>query len=237
MNPFEQLLVVQDHDTKIDQLNHRRETLPERTERANYLGQLERLDGELKALGERQTDLSRTLKRREDELAALEDRIAEVDKALYGGAVTSPREAVAMQEELASLGKRRGVLEENVIEALEQLDPVTDEVGSTERERDAVVEQVALVDGRIAALEREIDDEVAVVEGNRAQAATEVGEGPLAEYEALRRRLGGVAVARLSAGACGGCNLQLSAVEVDRIKHLPVDETVYCEECGRLLVR
>jgi hypothetical protein len=29
----------------------------------------------------------------------------------------------------------------------------------------------------------------------------------------------------------------LSAVEIDRIRHLSLDDPVNCEECGRLLVR
>jgi len=44
-------------------------------------------------------------------------------------------------------------------------------------------------------------------------------------------------VARLEAGACGACHIKLSAVEHDRIQHLPDDEEVRCEECGRVLVR
>ncbi|MEZ5140978.1 MAG: C4-type zinc ribbon domain-containing protein [Acidimicrobiales bacterium] len=52
----------------------------------------------------------------------------------------------------------------------------------------------------------------------------------------MRSQLGGVAVARLHGGACGGCHLQLPAAEVDRIKHLPEDQLATCEECGRLLV-
>jgi predicted nucleic acid-binding Zn-ribbon protein len=31
-------------------------------------------------------------------------------------------------------------------------------------------------------------------------------------------------------------SLTLSAVEIDRIKKLPVDEPATCEECGRMLV-
>ena len=58
----------------------------------------------------------------------------------------------------------------------------------------------------------------------------------LAEYERLRRELGGVAVARLAGTSCGGCHLSLSAVEVDRIRKTPAGAMVHCEECGRILV-
>ena len=44
-------------------------------------------------------------------------------------------------------------------------------------------------------------------------------------------------MARLVGTNCGGCHLTLSAVELDRIRHAPPDEMVFCGECGRLLVR
>ena len=44
-------------------------------------------------------------------------------------------------------------------------------------------------------------------------------------------------MARLSGNRCEGCHLTLSAVDVDRIRHLPPDEHAYCTECNRLLVR
>lgn len=64
-----------------------------------------------------------------------------------------------------------------------------------------------------------------------------VPETLAAEYEKIRSTSGGVAVAQLVGGQCGGCHIRLAAMELDRVKHLPPDALVHCEECGRLLVR
>jgi predicted nucleic acid-binding Zn-ribbon protein len=64
-----------------------------------------------------------------------------------------------------------------------------------------------------------------------------VANEALADYEQLRDQFGGVGIARLEGNHCGGCHLALSAVEVDRVRKLPGDARVVCEECGRLLVR
>ena len=56
-------------------------------------------------------------------------------------------------------------------------------------------------------------------------------------YESLRADLGGVAVARLIGSTCDGCHLDLSAVAFDRVKKLPDDAVVTCDQCGRLLIR
>ena len=44
-------------------------------------------------------------------------------------------------------------------------------------------------------------------------------------------------VAKLEGSSCRGCHLQLSAVEVERIRKLAPDAMAHCEECGRILVR
>ncbi|HYN67967.1 MAG TPA: C4-type zinc ribbon domain-containing protein, partial [Ornithinibacter sp.] len=36
---------------------------------------------------------------------------------------------------------------------------------------------------------------------------------------------------------CGGCQLELNPVEIQRIRSAPDDEVLRCEECRRILVR
>jgi len=237
VDSFEQLLVIQGHDTRLDQLRHQRETLPERAARAERQAELDKLDAKAESLESERGELAKVLKRREDELAALETKIGELDRTLYGGGVTSPREAVVMQDEIASLGKRRGILEENVLEVMEQIEPLTGQLDELTSQRDDLANELAVLGDALDAAETEIDHQIDEADAERQQASQGIPADRLGEYEGLRSQLGGIAVARLAAGTCGGCNLTLSAVERDRIKHEPPDAMIYCEECGRILVR
>jgi predicted nucleic acid-binding Zn-ribbon protein len=237
MGAFEQLLVVQGHDTKLDQLRHRRETLPERDAHATKEGEIATLDAEVAVVTAERDEHARTQRHREDELAALEAKITEVDRHLYGGGVTSPREAVDMQAELESLNKRRGVLEENVIEVMEVVDPLNERLDELATRRAALVAGLDELAAVLADAESGLDQEILAVEAERSQAVDGVGADQLEHYETLRKQLGGIGVARLTGGTCGGCNLNLSAVEIDRIKHEPAEALIHCEECGRILVR
>ena len=55
-------------------------------------------------------------------------------------------------------------------------------------------------------------------------------------YETLRARLKGTGAARLVGSHCDGCHLELSSVEVEKIRALPPGEVATCEQCGRILV-
>lgn len=238
MNLFEQLLAVQDHDTHLDQLRHRRDTLPERAELESQSDELARLDTAVADAESRKGALVTQQRRLEDEVARLEAKVSEVDDTLYrSGTITSPKEAQALSDELDSLRKRQRHLEDDVLALMEQIEPIDAELAELGEQREQLG---ARMDGTRSALARgegEVDAEIQEVEALRTTAASGIDAAQLAEYEQLRKQLGGIAVARLSSGTCGGCNLTLSAVERDRLKGLSPDEAAYCEECGRLLVR
>src|SRR5829696_7726474 len=208
MSRWESLLAVQGHDTHIDQLRHRSASLPGRPELTRNAEAVAALDQRIASVESRRIDLSRSQQRLEDEVALLTERAAQADKRLYSGTVSNPRELQALQDDIASLKRRISQLEDEELEIMELTEPV-------EAER-------AELDGERAAL---------TAEGDR------VRDELWPEYERLRAARGGVAIARLVGPSCQGCHLSLPAAEVDRIRHLPADEPVHCEECGRLLVR
>ena len=236
MSVLEQLLQVQEHDTALEQLRHRRDHLPERTD-------LSALDQREADVARRRTDvdaqrhdLARDQKRYEDEISAIEAKVAEVDGQLYGGSVTSPRELQALQDEIGALRRRADDLETSLLEVLTALEPVDATIESLDAETTVIESERAEVTSRLNASESEVDAEIAAEESARSEAAGTVPSERLSEYEALRSRMGGIAIARLVGTSCGACHLSLPAVDIDRIKKLPADEPGICEECGRMLV-
>ncbi len=236
MASLDQLLVLQEHDTAVDQLHHRRATLPERTELEGLRRELGTIETELATTQADRDEVARSQKRLEDEVATVEEKVASVHQTLYGGSVTSPRELQALQEDEASLKRHQSAVEDKVIEQMELAVPLDERLAALvdrRRHLDAEVDRVAVAMGDAEAA---VDLELESVTAARASVAATVDPDLLARYETLRHELGGIAVARLVGTNCGGCHLTLSAVELDRIRHEPGDAIVLCEECGRLLV-
>lgn len=237
MSRWEPLLEVQEHDTTADQLAHRRRTLPARAELDAAMADLTALEGTVAEVDAERKELARAQQRFEDEIASLRAKAEQHDKTLYSGSIGNPRELQALQDEIAALQRRITHLEDQEIEVMEQLEPVEARLAAFGRQRAELDDRAAGLRAQIAEAEVEIDAELERVRSERGTAAATVEPDLLSEYEQLRPRTGGIAIARLVNGHCGGCHLALSAVEVDRIKHLPEDEVVHCEECGRLLAR
>lgn len=237
MTVYEQLLVVQDLDTRVDQLEHRRATLPQRAELERNAAAQSSLARDLAEVEQRRDDLVRSQRRLEHDISQIEEKVAHEEKVLYAGTLTNPRELQALQDEIESLRRRQRDLEDDDLEIMEQLEPVGEERDTlTARQRDLEAEADQL-EASLAQDEASLAEELSDVRSERQAAAAEIDPAVLDDYEVLRPRLGGVAIARLQGTVCGGCHLSLPAMEVDRLRKLPDDERVTCEECGRLLVR
>jgi predicted nucleic acid-binding Zn-ribbon protein len=237
MSRWESLLAVQAHDTRVDQLARRLDTLPVRAQLTGLADQVADVDRRLASVDERRGELTRSQQRLEDEIASLTERANQAEKQLYSGTVSNPRELQALQDDVGSIRRRIGQIEDDELEIMELSEPVDAQRAEFTTERERLDAESQRLTGELAASEAEIATELAAVRAERDEAADGVPDELWAEYDALRSQLGGVAVARLVGSTCQGCHLALSAVELDRIRKLGVDELVHCEECGRLLVR
>ena len=237
MSRWAALLAVQEHDTRTDQLNHRIETLPLRAELAQLEDDVRAVDDQLGITQRRRDELGRSQQRLEDEIASLSERANQAEKQLYSGSVTNPRELQALQDDVASIRRRIGQLEDDELEIMELVEPVDAERAQLTGERERLDAEGARLRTALGEAESELAAELAAVQAERDAAAAEVPDELWPEYDKLRARFGGVGIARLVGSTCQGCHLALPAVEVDRIRKLPLDEAVHCEECGRLLVR
>ncbi len=233
--PLEQLLVVQQHDTSADQIRHRRAHLPEREELGVVERQLARLRGRREELAGGRARLAGEQGALEAEVEGLERRRRDLDRRLAAGTV--PKELERLSAEIDGVAARIGVLEDRELELMEAMEPVDAELDELAREEAGVAERRAALRSAVKDAEAALDAELAHQADARAAAVAAVPPDLLTRYDGLRRRLGGVAVARLVAGRCTGCNLQLPTSEVERVRHEDAAAMVTCEQCGRLLVR
>jgi len=236
MSVLEDLLVVQEHDTAADRLRHRLDTLPEKARLAEIEQQLAAVDASLADVGGRRDEVVRRQQRHEDELASIEAKIREVEKRLYSGSVSAPRELQAMEADIASLKRHGSDVEDHALEVMQEREPLDAELTTLEQQRAGLDKEADQLRQAIAAQGVDIDAELSTELEARKAAAEGIPEDLLSQYERLRAKQGGVGAARLVNGRCSGCHLTLPATELDRIRRGDADTLVLCDQCGRILV-
>jgi predicted nucleic acid-binding Zn-ribbon protein len=233
---LEMLLELQDLDTGIAQLQHRRAALPERQQLASVtaaLGDVSRRAGEIHGSRAELVERQRAL---EVDIGATTGRREALEQRMYAARGTPARDLQAMDEEIRNLRRRRDQLEDAELEVMVALEPLEAELASLDAEGAGLRAQADKLRAALLEAETEIDEELAVQVAARAAAASSLPEELRSRYESLRARLGGTGAARLVGSRCSGCHLELPSMEVDRIRHLPPGTVVTCEQCGRILV-
>ena len=229
------LLDLAELDTTVAQLTHQLRSLPEQID-------ITRMEGEERALHEAVVrtetevgDLAREVARAEAAVQQVRDRVERDQQRLDAGSGTA-KSLQGLQHELESLARRQAVLEDEEIEVMERAE-------SAEAAERAAREALAAHGERLAELRSARDQKSAAitvkkddVESGREAVVRDLSPELVALYERLRGQLGSGA-APLQQRRCGGCRLELNAVDLGRIRSAAPDEVLRCEECGRILVR
>ena len=233
---LEHLLAVQDLDTSITQLEHRRLALVETSGLAAVEAQLAELEAQRIDAAARRGALAATQKGLEEQIAVINERRGVIEQRMYAATSSSGRDLQAMNDEVRHLTDRRAELEEVELVAMLDQDPIDTELAVL-RERAAPLEaQAEELRRQVAKDQVEIDVALAEAVGTRATEAAVLPTALADRYEKLRSRLKGTGAARLVGSHCDGCHLELSSSEVEKIRALPPGEVATCEQCGRILV-
>lgn len=230
------LLDVQEHDTKLAQLAHRRRTMPEHEQVQRLTDRLTGIGDDLIAARTVVSDVARELTKSEADVEQVRVR-ATRDRQRLDAGQGSAKDLQAIQHELASLAARQSVLEDAELAVMERMETAQAAVGAVIAEQDRAAAELADLITRRDRVLAEVDDEVARVRTARENAAAGLPADLLALYEKVREQSGGLGAARLYQRRCEGCRLELNTTDLGRIRDAAAGTVVRCEECRRILVR
>lgn len=179
-------------------------------------------------------DITAVIKRLEDDAGVVEQRRARDQQRLDGGA--DAKTAQALQQELATLGRRRDELDEQQLESMEQLEAAHQELADARAAADEVrSRRDALVSQRDAEAEVARTELDGIDAERKAVAATLPGD-LLALYEKIRSRYG-FGVSELRGNLSVAAGVELTAAELAEVGRASDDDVVQCPTSSAILVR
>ena len=189
----------------------------------------------LDALQQKLDDLVEPRRRSESAIQQAEQRLSEIERRMYSGFVTNPRELEAFQEEQATLNRNRSAEEDRLLEYMVEME----ETQSLRDEARVAFEQIDGERNRLVAelgaRRKELESELPELHRERQAVSSEQPQSILAIYETVRRSRGGQGVALMdNRGLCGGCRLTVTSAEMQRVR--ASREIVQCGSCSRILV-
>jgi predicted nucleic acid-binding Zn-ribbon protein len=233
---LETLLTLQEHDSTLGQLLHRHQTLPERDALHDVETQAAALDARLGVTRAERDRLAREEQQLDDEARSLADKATEVEKRMYSGEVSSPRELQAMQSDVEQLKRHQRTIENRELELMEAREPLEATLAELEQQRASVATEVDRLTGALAEVEAAIIAEMQAERAARDETAAGIDAALVREYERCRAQAKGAGVARLLGTTCQGCHLSIPAIEAEQIKRSGGQPLAHCDNCGAILV-
>lgn len=232
MTSLADLLDLQAVDLEIDRLLHERESLPELASYKETHGKLQAATQRLEAAQSQLRETNLAIDKTNGELEIAEDKVAREEMRLYAGGL-SARDADYMRREVEMLTRKKGEMEEEVLELLERSDTQSTEVEASSVEVAELTEVKNSLESQITEAWKAIDARLAGKEERKANIIPLIDQDIVELYEELRTAKGGVGVGRLADGVCGGCHLRITeAEELEVMKSDPPR----CIHCRRILV-
>ena len=168
------------------------------------------------------------------EIKTLNEKITTTEHQLYGGTITNPKELQDLQEESASLKRRRARLEDELLEAMIEVENGQAACLAARQDLEAVqaawhAEQAERIDEREA-----LRQALAELQARRQAALKDVSPEALSVYSALRASKHGYVVAELTDATCSRCGFGQTSTLVQQVRQGRT--LVHCANCGRILV-
>lgn len=231
------LLDLQALDARLDQIEHRRRTLPQLAQIAELEGKYAGVRDRVVAGETEVSDLERVMAKAETDVEQVRQRAAKDQELLLSGRVGSAKELENLQREVESLARRQSDLEDAELEVMEKLEDARAALADVTAERDAITADIDRLKAERDAAWADGDRDKEWVGSERTNVLPDIPADLLALYDKLRADHNGVGAAALHQRRCEGCRMELTPTDIGRIRDAAPDEVLRCEECRRILVR
>lgn len=227
---LDRLYELQQIDTTIDDATRRLVGLDDGSAKAEELRQAQ---SQLEADREALTKKTAEQWSREAELEATEQERSDKWSQAYGGRVSDPKELSALEKKIAELQRRKDKLEDLLLEIYDEIERQTAQVEAQEAIVQRLEGELAEVQAKFSSRSAELKQAIAEAEKHRTDVTAQLDDKLLADYESIRQKTGGLAVAVVSSSMCTGCRTSISVMFCDELRK--GRKLVRCENCRRIL--
>ena len=209
------------------------EALEDARLRLNDMSAIEAVRRRQALLGSHLAEARSERRKREAAVSGLERRLENLDRRIYGGFVTNPRELEASEDERAFLQQQRSEEEDGLLEALVLSEELEEGLSAAGERLVALESAQAAERPGLLELEQRLLDQIARLRQAREEAAPLLPPATLSTYESLLKSKNGHAVARVERSVCQGCRMTLPTMEVQRARLS--SGVALCSNCGRMI--
>ncbi len=177
----------------------------------------------------------KTLKNLEMRTQKIVDDRKELSDNMYGGTVTSVKELEQMQRKMELLAEEKIKIEDEILVLMEFIEEQEELLKKKQSDLEKCKQDLQKKEANLAEDLERFNRELENLKKERVEAAEIIETKYINKYNMLAEKHQGEALAKVDNDICGGCRVFISSGQRGHLYN--PGTMVYCENCGRLLVR
>ena len=226
---MEQLIKLQNIDTKLKDLNDLLGDLPSKVEDLN--NQEESTKNSISSKKNRSKELDLEISKIDLNISHASEKIEKLKDQLF--LVTNNKQYDALMTEIDHLKGERTNSENQLIDLMEEKESTTQSIDSMESELQSLSENLNVRRKKLESVIEESAEEKSLLQKERDQNIKDIDQNMLKIYNRVIEHRGGLAVVKLQGSACGGCGAHIPPQTVSEVRAKSAVHT--CGVCGRFL--
>ena len=226
---MENLILLQEIDTKLQDLNDLLGDLPGKVEQLN--DQEDALKKSLIENKNRLKDIEVEVHTKEVRIDAINEKVDKLKDQLF--LVTNNKQYDALMQEIDYLKEERSTLESETLATMEEKDVLTQSVEKMQSELESLTQDLSNRRGKLESAISKSAEEKSDLEKKRSDKIHQIDSTTLSVYNRVLQARANLAVVMLSGQACGGCGAHIPAQIVAEVK---ANTRIHnCAVCRRFL--
>ena len=149
--------------------------------------------------------------------------------------VIAPREAEALQHEIETVRSDRSINDDKELALFETIEKLEIQISDVQSQLVLSESEIAEATNALTMMLKTCENERAQLEASRVDVASKVEAKLINLYDLKRNKRTTPAVADLHGSKCQSCHLDLSVVEIAKLKKVGVDDYAVCPSCDCFL--
>jgi predicted nucleic acid-binding Zn-ribbon protein len=158
-------------------------------------------------------------------------KLKKIEKDLYGGKISNPKELTDLQQESETLKTNHTKLEEQALDLMEKLELAIKNVSEADSALNRLKNEWQHQQHKLSGDMDKLNKAIAALKDKRQRLIDTIDTQTVAIYQGLKKQKG-AAVAKVQQGTCLGCRISLHISDLQRVKG---GSMVRCSSCGRIL--
>ncbi|MDR7857137.1 C4-type zinc ribbon domain-containing protein [Tissierella sp.] len=161
-------------------------------------------------------------------------KIEEVEKNLYDGSTSNPKQLEYLSEEKDKLKEIINETEIGILEFMDDMESLDEEIIELDKRLKSMKDNNLQLKREYEILADDLKNNIQIEVVEIKSIEEKVDGVILNQYKAIRNNRG-TGIVQVKGLVCGGCNMMIPTFLADKLNNN--NEIIYCESCGRILYK